>query len=195
MNDFSVYSSENPFYFERQENTKTVRYAQSSKEKNVFFVNNNGELINKAEELGADLNSNARSASYFDFDNDGDLDIIINNYHEKATVLENNTSKENHWIKIRLIGNPLEKINRDAIGSSIVLNSNTNKNVWREIHSTSGYLSVHPKEQHFGLGNDQKTDIEVRWSNGQKFTFENISSNNRYRITYPNKLEIVYNND
>ncbi len=194
MNDFSVYSSENPFYFERQKKSTTIRYAKSNREKNVFFVNENGELINKAEELGADLNSNARSASYFDFDNDGDLDIIINNYHEKATLLENKNSKENNWLKIKLIGDPSKKINIDAIGSSIVLNSKSNKNLWREIHSTSGYLSVHPKEQHFGLGNDQDSTIEVRWSNGKKVVLKNLISNKRYRITYPNKVEQVFTN-
>jgi len=194
MNDFSVYSIENPFYFESQEDSKTVRYAQSSKENNVFFVNDGGELINKAEALGADLNSNARSASYFDFDNDGDLDIIINNYHEKATVLENKTSLDNHWIKIKLIGDPNEKVNRDAIGSTIILNSKSNKDLWREIHSTSGYLSVHPKEQHFGLGDDDTVTIKVLWSNGHKVELHGLPSKKQYRITYPNKVEVIFRN-
>ena len=123
-----------------------------------------------------------------------DLDIIINNYHEKATFLENKTSNENRWVKIKLIGDVTEKINRDAIGSSIVLNSKNNKNIWREIHSTSGYLSVHPKEQHFGLGKDQNATIEIRWSNGKEVTIKGLETNKRYQITYPDRLDIVYNN-
>lgn len=193
MNDFSVYSSENPFYFERQEDSKSITYAQSSREKNVFFVNENGELINKAEELGADLNSNARSASYLDFDNDGDLDIIINNYHEKATVLENKTSGDNNWIKIKLVGDPSEKVNRDAIGSTIILNSESLKNVWREIHSTTGYLSVHPKEQHFGLGTDNTVNLEVRWSNGLTIQIKNLAANSTYEVSYPDLIRIKGN--
>ncbi|AUC81881.1 CRTAC1 family protein [Lacinutrix sp. Bg11-31] len=188
MNDFSVYSIENPFYFKSSEKSNTVTYAKSSREKNVFFVNNNGILINEAKALGTDLNSNARSASYLDYDNDGDLDIIINNYHDNATLLENETSKENHWIKIKLVGNPESKINRDAIGSSLILNSPNHKNIWREIHSTTGYLSVHPKMQHFGLGNDKKTDIKIKWSNGEIFNLENVETNNTYQITHPNTL-------
>lgn len=191
MNDFSVYSSENPFYFELQEDSKTITYAASNKERNVFFVNNNGQLDNQAEALGADLNSNARSASFFDFDNDGDLDIIINNYHEKATLLENKNANNNNFIKIKLVGAPSEKINRDAIGSSIVLNSKSNKNIWREIHSTSGYLSVHPKQQHFGLGEDTQVDIEIRWSNGSKATLKNVKANTSYEVTYPDKIQIM----
>ncbi|WP_299433077.1 CRTAC1 family protein [uncultured Aquimarina sp.] len=188
MNDFSVYSSENPFYFERLEQSKSITYAKSSREKNVFFVNEGGELLNKAAELGVAINSNARSAAYFDYDQDGDLDIIINNYHDKANILENKTPHTNNWIKIKLIGNPEAKINTDAIGSSMVLNSKNHKNIWREIHSTTGYLSVHPKIQHFGLGNDTKATIEVRWSNGETYILKNLQANTSYKIMYPNSL-------
>ncbi|MDH7447522.1 CRTAC1 family protein [Aquimarina sp. 2201CG14-23] len=188
MNDFSVYSSENPFYFERKEQSKTITYAKSSREKNVFFVNEGGELLNKATELGVDIHSNARSAAYFDYDNDGDLDIIINNYHDKVNMLENKTSTLNNWIKIKLIGDPTAQINKDAIGSSMVLNSKSHKNIWREVHSTIGYLSVHPKIQHFGLGNDTKASIEVRWSNGEVYTLKNLQANTSYKIAYPDIL-------
>ena len=191
MNDFSVYSSENPFYFERKQqqgDARTISYAESNREKNVFFVNENGALLNKATALGADLTSNARSASYFDYDNDGDLDILINNYHEKASLLENRSSLENHWIKIKLVGNPAHQINRDAIGSTLVLTSKSFSKVWREIHSTTGYLSVHPKEQHFGLGPDTETNVVVTWSNGEVYTIKDLKANTSYIITYPNTL-------
>ncbi|MDY8135296.1 CRTAC1 family protein [Aquimarina sp. 2201CG5-10] len=191
MNDFSVYSAENPFYFEREERSKTVTYAESNREKNVFFVNDGGELINKASELGVDINSNARSAAYFDYDNDGDLDIIVNNYHDSANMLENKNSNTNNWIKIKLIGDPKVKINRDAIGSSMVLNSKNHKNIWREIHSTTGYLSVHPKVQHFGLGKDTSVNVEIRWSNGERYDIKNLKANISYEISYPNQIRII----
>ena len=53
----------------------------------IFFVNNNGVLTNEAEALGIDLNSNVIIESYLNYDNDGDLDIIVNNYHGDATML------------------------------------------------------------------------------------------------------------
>ncbi|WP_459210530.1 CRTAC1 family protein [Aquimarina rhabdastrellae] len=191
MNDFSVYSTENPFYFEREDLSKAIQYAESNREKNVFFINDNGQLINKAKALGVDLYSNARSASYFDYDNDGDLDIIINNYHDTANVLQNNTSSTNHWLKIKLIGSPKHHINRDAIGSSIIVSSKHHKNLWREIHSTTGYLSVHPKIQHFGIGSDTTAKLTVKWSNGEVFTFKNLNANESYHITYPNILKKI----
>ena len=142
----------------------------------VFFVNNNGVLTNEAEPLGIDLNSNVIIESYLNYDNDGDLDIIVNNYQDDATLLENETSANNNWIKIKLIGSPEAQINRDAIGSSLILKSENHKNMWREIHSTTGYLSVHSKIQHFGLGNDIKVNITVKWSNGEVFILKSIDT-------------------
>lgn len=186
MNDFSIYDTENPFYFERQSDATQVIYAESNREKNVFFVNENNTLTNKAVTLGTDLNSNARSASYLDYDLDGDLDIIINNYHDSANLLQNNTKNTNNWVKIKLIGNPKKGINRDAIGSSLILNSKHNTSIWREIHSTTGYLSTHPKTQHFGLGKDAKISIIVKWSNGESYTIKNLNANTIHTISYPN---------
>lgn len=188
MNDFSVYASENPFYFERTAQASTITYAPSDREKNVFFVNENGTLTNKAESLGVAINSNARSASYFDFDQDGDLDIIVNNYHDAANFLQNHTSLNNNWVKIKLIGDPSKHINRDAIGSSFVINSLNNKNIWKEIHSTTGYLSVHPKEQHIGLGKDNMFDLTIQWSNGEVYILKDLQGNKKYTITYPNNI-------
>ena len=193
MNDFSVYSSENPFYFERATKSKTVVYAKSNKEKNVFFVNNNGTLLNQSSQLGTDLKSNARSACYLDYDNDGDLDIIINNYHEKAHFLTNESKNSNNWIKVKLIGNASQKINRDAIGSTLIVSSKNNQNQWREIHSTTGYLSVHPKLQHFGLGTDQHASIKIKWTNGTTYEFFDIKANQSYEITYPNTINRIRN--
>ncbi|MCB0687220.1 MAG: CRTAC1 family protein [Saprospiraceae bacterium] len=188
MNDFRVYSTENPFYYGADSTHKDVEYAASDRERNVFFVNEDGHLVNKATELGTDLYSNSRSASYIDFDRDGDEDIIINNYHDRAYLLRNNLKNPGNWLNIKLIGDPTAGVNLDAVGSSITLDSPSKKGQWREIHSTTGYLSVHPKEQHFGLGPDQKADIMIKWSNGKIVKINNLSSNRNYHIKYPDVL-------
>lgn len=64
--------------------------------------------------------------------------------------------------------------------------------MWREIHSTTGYFSVHPKIQYFGFGNNMKVDITVKWSNGEVFTLQNIDTKHSYQITYPNSLLKFY---
>ena len=91
-----------------------------------------------------------------------------------------------------MLGDGKAQVNRDAIGSTIILNSGNNRNIWREIHSTTGYLSVHPKEQHFGLGADKKASVEVRWSNGEVYVLNNLKANSTYEITYPSSLRKKY---
>ncbi|MBT8232542.1 MAG: CRTAC1 family protein [Saprospiraceae bacterium] len=184
MNDFRVYGSENPFYNSPDGSSLNVIYAQSNKEKNVFFVNDGGMLKEQSSIIGGDLNSNSRSAAYFDLENDGDLDIIINNYHDQAVFLKNESKSENNWIAIKLIGSPDDNINLDAIGTSLIVTGSEGFQNWREIHSTTGYLSVHPKEQHFGVGKLKNVDLKIKWSNGKEETFENLDVNNRYEIVY-----------
>ena len=185
MNDFRVYSTENPFYYGADAEHQEVSYAESDRERNVFFVNEGGVLVNKATELSADLLSNSRSASYLDYDRDGDLDIVINNYHDKAVFLENRAGDENHWLKVKLIGDPSQGVNLDAIGSSIIIDPDSDQPQWREVHSTTGYLSVHPKEQHFGLGQDDDVAVRIKWSNGEVANLAQLQANRNYIIKYP----------
>ena len=60
---------------------------------------------------------------------------------------------------------------------------------WREIHSTTGYLSVHPKQQHVGLGEDDSVEIEIRWSNGKTVKLGQQEGNKSYRILYPDHIK------
>ncbi len=185
MNDFRVYSTENPEYYGADEQHQAVTYAESDRERNVFFVNEDGFLVNRASELGTDLLSNSRSAAYLDYDNDGDLDILINNYHDKAVLLENKVGQQQNWIRIRLVGDSASGVNRDAIGSSLTLDTGLGKKQWREVHSTTGYLSVHPKGQHFGLGSADKADLVIKWSNGVVKKLRDLPVNRPHIIQYP----------
>ena len=127
MNDFSVYGTENESYYNSEGAQNNVEYASSHRERNVFFENQNGTLINSATERGLDLLSNSRSAAYLDYDNDGDLDIIINNYHDGAVLMQNDLQSDFYWIKVTLSGDPDEKVNKDAIGTVIIANTKNTK--------------------------------------------------------------------
>ena len=189
MNDFRVYSMEGTYYAPDSDSALgVVQFAESTREKNVFFVNNNGILNNMATKLGADLHSNSRSASYLDYDNDGDMDIVINNYHDRAVFLRNDVSNGNSWLSIKLSGEPDEGVNRDAIGSSMVVSAEGHLPQWREVHSTTGYLSVHPKRQHFGLGTATQADILIKWSNGEEVRIGPLDANHNYTVQYPDKV-------
>ena len=185
MNDFRVYGAENPYYNSPEGEDINVLFAQSNREKNNFFVNEGGQLNDMSSIIGGDLVRNSRSAAYLDHDRDGDLDIIVNNYHDESVFLENTISNDNNWIKIKLIGSAEDQVNRDAIGCNMILKLDKSKReIWREVQSTTGYLSVHPKMQHFGLGKEKTVDLIVKWTNGTIHEFDNLKANRSYTIDY-----------
>jgi enediyne biosynthesis protein E4 len=147
----------------------------------VFFVNTNGKLQEETAKSGADPAGNARSVAYFDADADGDLDMVVNNFNTPAIVYRNNTSG-NHWLKLRLTGDPAKGVTRDAIGAKITVDTPSQKGMWREVFSTIGYLSVHPKEQHVGLGADTTADVTIVWPNGEKETLRGLKANRTYNV-------------
>ena len=183
MNEYAVYSSVNPYLTDPAGNPSSAILPVAEKEVPVFFVNANGMLTEETTKSGADPAGNARSVAYLDSDNDGDLDMVVNNFNSPAIVYRNNSdSAGNHWLKLRLVGDPAKGVTRDAIGAQIVVDTAKQKGLWREVFSTIGYLSVHPKEQHFGLGTDTKADITVEWPNGEKQTFKGVRADKRYLI-------------
>ena len=134
----------------------------------VFFVNNGGWLENHSDESGADYLGNSRSATFFDLEGDGDLDMALNNFHGPVRIFENRLeSREKHWLKLRLEDDPTRGISRDAIGAIVIVSSAHHRKMWHQVSSTTGYLSVHPKTLHFGLGEDTEADIEVHWPGGK----------------------------
>ncbi len=183
MNEYSVYSSENPYYADPKGEMRNVVIPVAERESNVFFVNKGGMLHNESPQSGANLLGNSRSVAYLDYDLDGDLDMVVNNYHGPAVFYRNNAEKRgNHWIKIRLVGDPVKGGTKDAIGARLAVSSEHHKKLWREVHSTIGYLSVHPKEQHLGLGKDTQADVTVRWPNGEVSKFAGLKADTTYTI-------------
>jgi len=183
MNDFAVYSSENPYYQDPSGDNRDVRFAKSTSEDNVFFLNEGGRLLYRAKESGADLHGNSRAVTYVDLDRDGDQDMVLNNYHEPATIFRNNSERlGNNWLQITLEGNPELRTNRDAIGARLIVRTSDGNTTWREIHGGGAYLTMHPKEQHIGLGEHSKADLTVRWPNGQEEQFPGLQSNKRYTL-------------
>jgi len=182
MNEYSVYS-DTPYYTKVFKEKREIQLKVYQKESNVFFVNEGGKLSNHSQESGTDLLGNSRSAVYVDFDNDGDLDVVLNNYHGAAVVYENNSELlNNHWLKVRLIGDPRRKTNRDAIGARVIAYKDGKQLVWREIRGGDGYLNVNPKEQHLGLGKEESVDIRVFWPNGDEDSFKGVKCNQTFVI-------------
>ena len=119
-------------------------------------------------EMGAEAGSGhrraplSRGAAFGDFDNDGDMDVLIMNVNEPPTLLRNDAPSGNHWIKIRLEGT---KSNRSAIGARVVVRYGGKVQV-QEVVSGCSFLSSNDPRLHFGLGAATTADIEVRWPTG-----------------------------
>ena len=181
MNEYAVYSSVNPYLTDPSGKPTNAILPVAEKEVPVFFVNTNGTLQEETAKSGADPAGNARSVAYFDADGDGDLDMVVNNFNTPAIVYRNNASG-NHWLKLRLTGDPAKGVTRDAIGAKITVDTPSQKGMWREVFSTIGYLSVHPKEQHVGLGADTTADVTITWPNGDRETLAGLRANRTYRV-------------
>ena len=171
-------------FHEGEANGETAYYLLNrDREYNVFFVNQNGKLENLSEQSGADFAGNSRSTAYLDFDADGDLDIAVNNFQSPATMLNNNTDgRGGNWLKVRLEGDPRRGTNRDAIGARMVVTNGAGLTVHREVQGGSGYMSMNPKQRHFGVGASNAVRLEIVWPNGERQTVENLAVNRSYLI-------------
>jgi hypothetical protein len=181
MNEYAVYSDIGPY--KTGDAGDRLVMPISDRASNVLFLNHGGRMHNVSARSGADLLGNSRSVAYLDLEDDGDLDMVVNNFHGPAVVYRNNGDKlGNHWIKVRLIGDPAKGVSRDAVGARIVVSTANHRNLWREVHSTTGYLSVHPPVQHLGLGRDTEASVTVIWPDGSKELFEALSADRSHTI-------------
>ncbi len=187
MNDYYVYSKKNPYYTDPMTGeTLDVDFPDAAKASNVFFLNTDGKLKNVSTMSGLDFIGNSRSASYFDLDNDGDLDVAVNNYHDTAQLFSNQAQLlNNNWLKISLEGSPENGVNLDGIGAQVIVHTDDEGYSWRQVTGSQGYMSVHPKEQHIGLGKASVAEVTVIWPNGKRQNFTKVDANRRYTISYP----------
>jgi len=142
----------------------------------VIFRNlGNGKFEELIEAAGPAMESvhSSRGCAFGDFDNDGDLDIVIVNLNEPPSLLRNDVSGDNRWLKIKLIGTTS---NRSAIGTRVLVRYD-GKQQLQEVISQSSYGSCNDRRLHFGLGKSETADIEIRWPAGGKQVFQKVQAN------------------
>jgi hypothetical protein len=109
----------------------------------------------------------ARGSAVADFDNDGGLDIVVNDIDSPPALLKNEGTGRGHWVGLRLLGDPASKCPRDAIGSVVFVTAG-GRRMRGEVASGRGQISQSDLRVHFGLGSATEiTSLEVRWANGQ----------------------------
>ncbi|MDQ6678061.1 MAG: CRTAC1 family protein, partial [Acidobacteriota bacterium] len=114
----------------------------------------------------------SRGCAFGDFDNDGDMDVLIVNLNEPPSLLRNDVSGNHHWLKVKLIG---VKSNRGAVGARVTAHYG-GKIQAQEVLSQSSFYSASDSRLHFGLGAASEVNLEIRWPNGGKETVTNLSA-------------------
>jgi hypothetical protein len=123
---------------------------------------------------GVSLAFSARGTAFGDFDNDGDIDVVINNMNDKPTLLRNNVEIRNRWLKIKTLGT---RSNRTGIGARVRVVTGQHTQI-DEVRSGGSYISQNDLRLHFGMGSAIKADlVEVRWPSGRVDTLRNVETN------------------
>jgi hypothetical protein len=141
----------------------------------ILFRNlGNGRFEELFTEAGPGIAAahSSRGCAFGDFDNDGDLDILIVNLNEPPTLLRNDVKGHPHWIKVKLVG---VKSNRSAIGARVTVKYGGQVQA-QEVLAQASYLSVDDRRLHFGLGQVASVDLEIRWPSGQRQSFPKVTA-------------------
>lgn len=150
----------------------SVHYAEP---KLMFRNLGKGIFENVSDHLGADflVPRVSRGAAIGDFDNDGDLDILVNNNGEAPQLLRNDGGNANHWIQIFLVGT---KSNRDGVGARIKLVAG-DLVLYDQKKGGMSYQSAQDPRLHFGLGDRQVVDsVQITWPSGSATALRNLKA-------------------
>jgi hypothetical protein len=119
------------------------------------------ELIDEAGP-GVAATHTSRGCAFGDFDNDGDVDILVMNMNEPPSLLRNDVSGNGHWLKVLLLG---VTSNRSGIGARVLARYG-NRTQAQEVTAQSSFYSANDRRLHFGLGTATSADLTIRWPNG-----------------------------
>jgi hypothetical protein len=142
----------------------------------------NGHFADISFQAGPGISdpSASRGAAFGDFDNDGDIDVVVNTVNDYPQLLRCDSKLNHNWIKIRTIGT---KSNRSGIGARLICTTQVPGEAKPhrqidEVRSGGGYFSQNDLRVHFGLGKAEKVDVlEIRWPSGQVDTMKDVKAN------------------
>ncbi|MBI1928873.1 CRTAC1 family protein, partial [Candidatus Poribacteria bacterium] len=175
-----------------QEVSPSITYAQPNQ---LFRNRGDGTFEDVSNQSGAGLllQKVSRGAAFGDYDNDGDIDILVTNSHQTPDLIRNDTPHQNHWLLFETVGPPPVHggdrgevlgspprtgggSNRDGIGTRIKVVTGGKSQI-REVKSGGSYPSHSDMRLHFGLGQAAVADlVEIRWPSGLVERFEGVKA-------------------
>lgn len=188
-NDFVSYRSE-VYNYASWDNL--MSFIPQIKISNYAYRNKDGLMFEDvSKQWGIDQPSFSNGAVYADLDKDGDLDYIVNNINDPASVYRNNLNDKHgrpDYLQVSFTG---DAKNRDGYGAEIILYYDSGKHQYYEHTPFRGYLSSCEPIAHFGLGRSSKIDsLKVVWPGGRQQVLRNLTANQRLHLEYKNASNI-----
>jgi len=158
----------------REDVLQLINQMPSSDIVNYIFSNNQGyHFTNETYSWGFGQTSNSNGAAYADLDNDGDLDLVVNNINKRAFIYQNQSRQQSshHYMQVKLVG---EKQNTLGLGATVELISDGQVQKIEQ-YNARGYLSSVSPVLHFGLGMKNTIDtLKVKWLSGKGEILTNV---------------------
>jgi hypothetical protein len=186
-----VLMSNGHVYPEVDQSKADLKYAEH---KYLYRNLQNGRFEDVTEQGGPGIleNAPARGCAFGDYDNDGDIDVVVNCINSVPQLLRCDSRLNRNWIKIKLVG---VKSNRTGIGSRVKVSAMMTGTATKplvqtdELRSGGSYFSQNDLRLHFGLGDAKKADmVEIRWLSGQVDHLSDLAANALYVIEEGGKI-------
>jgi hypothetical protein len=121
---------------------------------------------------------NSRAAAFADYDEDGDVDVVVVNNHGPVRLLRNDAGGARHWVGFRV----LDQRGRDALGAAVRIDAGERAQ-WRQVQRAYSYCASNDPRVHFGLGELSAVDrVTVRWPDGREEAFGTVEVDARYEL-------------
>ncbi len=152
-------------YPQLEKHPSGLRYPQ----RNLFYWNEGGVFGLAGAGSGLEVEKVSRGTAFGDYDNDGDVDLLVMNLNDTPSLLQNQGGNRNNWLGLDLVG---DESNRDALGARVSVFAGGRKQI-REVKRGYGYQSQHDGRVLFGLGREEEVErVEIHWPSGKAQVLE-----------------------
>jgi hypothetical protein len=152
------------------------------RERKILYHNlGNGKFQDVSMDAGSGILEKVagRGCAFGDFDNDGDIDVVVSCVNDYPQLLRSDSTLKNNWLLVKTAGT---KSNRSGIGARVICSTGEHRQM-NEVRSGGSYLSQDDLRVHFGLGSAEKADLEIHWPSGMVDKTAGVRANQVVTIT------------